>query len=247
MTGRRHPCDARLRPVLALAIIGWGSVRLDLHGARHGRREARALHRRLVEMGRCVRSRHRPGPSALLVVGVAAGLAVYGRPLAPVYATMVLWAIVGGYVASAPDRRAVHRRFGGMHIHVWRKVDSLVPADHRAAQPQHGDPRRRTARRTARQRARARRLVDHRQPDLPRRAATPRRASVPRGANNPILARRVKYTAVVLAGSRPGRDAFARKVRHGPEGVDSGRRRTDGATPGARAARKRMRSARSSC
>ena len=29
------------------------------------------------------------------------GLAAYGRPLTPVYATMVLWAIIGGYVAPA--------------------------------------------------------------------------------------------------------------------------------------------------
>jgi phosphatidylglycerophosphate synthase len=52
------------------------------------------------------------------------GLAAYGRPLAPVYATMVLSAIVGGYVAQRVIEGVFMRRFGGMHIHVWRKIDS---------------------------------------------------------------------------------------------------------------------------
>jgi phosphatidylglycerophosphate synthase len=52
------------------------------------------------------------------------GLAAYGRPLAPVYATMVLWAIIGGYVAQRVIEGEFIRRFGGMHIHVWRPIDS---------------------------------------------------------------------------------------------------------------------------
>jgi len=52
------------------------------------------------------------------------GLAVYGRPLAPVYATMVLWAIIGGYVLQRLIEGLFMRRFGGMHIHVWRPIDS---------------------------------------------------------------------------------------------------------------------------
>src|SRR3954452_23470454 len=52
------------------------------------------------------------------------GLAAYGRPIEPVAATMVLSAIVGGYVAQRVIEGAFMRRFGGMHIHVWRKVDS---------------------------------------------------------------------------------------------------------------------------
>ena len=52
------------------------------------------------------------------------GLAAYGRPLTPVYATMVLWAIVGGYVAQRVIEGIFMRRFGGMHIHVWKKIDS---------------------------------------------------------------------------------------------------------------------------
>ena len=51
------------------------------------------------------------------------GLAAYGRPLEPVYATMVLWAIVGGYVAQRVIEGLFIKRFG-MHIHVWRPVDS---------------------------------------------------------------------------------------------------------------------------
>jgi phosphatidylglycerophosphate synthase len=54
----------------------------------------------------------------------AHGLAAYGRPLEPVYATMVLWAIIGGYVAQRVIEGVFMRRFGGMHIHVWRPIDS---------------------------------------------------------------------------------------------------------------------------
>ena len=52
------------------------------------------------------------------------GLAAYGRPLEPVYATMVLWAIVGGYVGQRVIEGVFMRRFEGMHIHVWKKIDS---------------------------------------------------------------------------------------------------------------------------
>ncbi len=51
------------------------------------------------------------------------GLAAYGRPLEPVYYTMVLGAIVGGYVAQRLIEGVFVRRYG-MHIHVWRPVDS---------------------------------------------------------------------------------------------------------------------------
>jgi phosphatidylglycerophosphate synthase len=52
------------------------------------------------------------------------GLAAYGRPLEPVYATMVLWAIIGGYVLQRVIEGAFMRRFNRMHIHVWRPIDS---------------------------------------------------------------------------------------------------------------------------
>jgi phosphatidylglycerophosphate synthase len=52
------------------------------------------------------------------------GLAAYGRPLEPVYATMVLWAIIGGYVAQRVIEGIFMQRFGGMHIHVWQPIDS---------------------------------------------------------------------------------------------------------------------------
>ena len=52
------------------------------------------------------------------------GLTAYGRPLSPIYATMVLWAIIGGYVAQRVIEGIFMRRFGGMHIHVWRPIDS---------------------------------------------------------------------------------------------------------------------------
>ena len=53
----------------------------------------------------------------------AHGLVAYGRALEPVYATSLLWAIIGGYVAQRLIEGEFIRRFG-MHIHVWRKVDS---------------------------------------------------------------------------------------------------------------------------
>jgi phosphatidylglycerophosphate synthase len=52
------------------------------------------------------------------------GLAAYGRPLAPVYATMVLWVIIGGYVAQRAIEGLSIQRFHGMEIHVWRPLDS---------------------------------------------------------------------------------------------------------------------------
>src|SRR5215203_5400386 len=52
------------------------------------------------------------------------GLDAYGTPLEPVYATMLLWAIVGGYVAQRLIEGIFMRRFGRMHIHVWRPIDS---------------------------------------------------------------------------------------------------------------------------
>jgi phosphatidylglycerophosphate synthase len=52
------------------------------------------------------------------------GLPVYGRPLAPIYAIMVLWAIIGGYVAQRIIEGLFIKRFDGMHIHVWRPIDS---------------------------------------------------------------------------------------------------------------------------
>ena len=52
------------------------------------------------------------------------GLAAYGTPLEPVYATMLLWAIIGGYVAQRLIEGIFIRRFGKIHIHVWRPIDS---------------------------------------------------------------------------------------------------------------------------
>jgi phosphatidylglycerophosphate synthase len=51
------------------------------------------------------------------------GLLAYGRPLEPVFATMVLWAIVGGYVAQRLIEGLFIKQLG-MEVHVWRPVDS---------------------------------------------------------------------------------------------------------------------------
>jgi len=51
------------------------------------------------------------------------GLAAYGRPLEPLVATMVLWTIVGGYVAQRIIEGIFIKRLG-LEIHVWRPIDS---------------------------------------------------------------------------------------------------------------------------
>ena len=51
------------------------------------------------------------------------GLAAYGRPIEPVFATMVLWTIVGGYVAQRIIEGVFIKRLG-LEIHVWRPIDS---------------------------------------------------------------------------------------------------------------------------
>jgi hypothetical protein len=52
------------------------------------------------------------------------GLSAYGRPLAPIYATMVLGAIVGGTVAIGVVEALAFRRFNGMEIHASRPLDT---------------------------------------------------------------------------------------------------------------------------
>jgi phosphatidylglycerophosphate synthase len=52
------------------------------------------------------------------------GLTAYGRPLEPFSATMVLWVILGGYVAQRVIEGLSIKRFDGMEIHVWRPLDS---------------------------------------------------------------------------------------------------------------------------
>ena len=51
------------------------------------------------------------------------GLKAYGRPLEPVYELMIIGAIVAGYVIQRIIEGIFMRRFG-MHIHVWKQVDS---------------------------------------------------------------------------------------------------------------------------
>ena len=52
------------------------------------------------------------------------GLAADGRPLEPIYATMVLWVVVGGTVAIRVIEALAQHRFNGMEIHAWRPLDS---------------------------------------------------------------------------------------------------------------------------
>ena len=57
------------------------------------------------------------------MVGLGARAEAYGTPLEPIYGTMLLWAIVGGYVVQRLIEGVFMRRYG-MHIHVWRRFDS---------------------------------------------------------------------------------------------------------------------------
>jgi phosphatidylglycerophosphate synthase len=51
------------------------------------------------------------------------GLAAYGRPLEPVFATMILWTIIGGYIAQRIIEGIFIKRLK-LEIHVWRPIDS---------------------------------------------------------------------------------------------------------------------------
>lgn len=51
------------------------------------------------------------------------GLAAYGRPIEPVYATMVLWVVVGGTIAIDVIDGLTSIRFN-MEIHAWRPLDT---------------------------------------------------------------------------------------------------------------------------
>ena len=53
----------------------------------------------------------------------AEGLAAYGRPFERVYELLIIGAIVFGYIAQRIIEGIFMRRFG-MHIHVWRRIDS---------------------------------------------------------------------------------------------------------------------------
>lgn len=53
----------------------------------------------------------------------AHGLAATDNPLEPLYSTMLVWAIVAGYVLQRLIEGEFIRRFA-MHIHVWRPIDS---------------------------------------------------------------------------------------------------------------------------
>jgi hypothetical protein len=54
----------------------------------------------------------------------AHGLIAYGRPLEPIFATMVLWVVLGGTIAIRAIEWLVLQRCNGMQIHSWRPVDS---------------------------------------------------------------------------------------------------------------------------
>ena len=143
------------------------------------------------------------------------GLAAYGRAA---HADLCDHGAVGDHrrlCRAARDRGHFHAPLRG-HAHPRVEADRQpLPADHRAAQSEHGDPGRRVDLRTAGYGAGAGRVVDADQPHLPCRAARPgKRAG---GARTPdrLLARVSRWTAFLLAGSRPGGDPLARSMMIG--------------------------------
>ena len=151
---------------------------------------------------------------------------------------MVLWAIVGGYVAQRIIEGLFIKRFDGMEIHVWRPIDSKF--------------RLITARRNPNMVILVASLL-FRRPDIGLSSSPGGRlaslifhavrlaqASEQRGARREdrLLARRMSWTAIVLAGSRPGRDAFAEQFGTDLKALIPVGRRADGATAGARAPRR---------
>lgn len=52
------------------------------------------------------------------------GLDAFGTPLEPVYAAMLLLAIVGGYAGELILERLFSRRFGKLSIHAWERIDT---------------------------------------------------------------------------------------------------------------------------
>jgi phosphatidylglycerophosphate synthase len=52
------------------------------------------------------------------------GLDAYGRPLPPGMFASVLTVILVGYIVQRGIEGVFMRRFGGIHIHVWRPIDS---------------------------------------------------------------------------------------------------------------------------
>ena len=56
--------------------------------------------------------------------GWSHGLDAWGRPMAPLYGIMILWAAVGGAVADLAIGRLFERRFGGVQLDAWQIFDS---------------------------------------------------------------------------------------------------------------------------
>jgi len=52
------------------------------------------------------------------------GLTAYGKPLEPIYATMVLWVVVGGTIAIRAVEALAQLRFNGMELHAWQPLDT---------------------------------------------------------------------------------------------------------------------------
>ena len=72
----------------------------------------------------------------------AVGLAAYGTPISTATFWWLMVVIQGGYLRPAPDRGHLHAPVRDAHPRL-AQVRFGFPADHRAAQSEHGDPVRR--------------------------------------------------------------------------------------------------------
>src|SRR6478735_8608327 len=116
---------------------------------------------------------------------------------------------------QACDRGHFHAQI--RHAHPCLAQDrQQVPADHRPPQPEHGDPRLLADPRKAGHGTGVGRAVDDRVADLPRRPPGTGQCADRARRQGRQLAVVSKVTALLLAGSRPGGDPFAKRY-----GVDA--------------------------
>ncbi len=132
--------DVRFRVGALLAGHGAGA---GVHGARHRRRQVGAVHDHFVQVGQRIRSRARPGPPAVLVVVLGHRPGVLGIGLRRCYLLVDSGRHPGRISGPADDRRRVHAPQRDDAHPRLAALRQPLPANHRTAQSQHGDPVRR--------------------------------------------------------------------------------------------------------
>jgi hypothetical protein len=123
ITAVGRSCARRRSGCSGSVTTGRHRRRVRVHGARHRRWEAGAVHGTSSKWGNVfdhgIDLIHPP----FWWWAWLHGLDAYGTPLASDTANMALAVIVGGYVLQRVIEGVFMRRFG-MHIHVWQQIDS---------------------------------------------------------------------------------------------------------------------------